>query len=385
VKETLFRVVRKNWRWAVALMVVGLLVYRTQFMAVEVAAKPVTSGNIVAEVMGTGSLEARYQTTVGSKIQDRVVEWKADQNDRVKAGDVLAKLDDAELRGEMGVAQATLDAAHATVKRLEAEEDRAKAVQEQAQRDYQRYSSLVESKSISQENVEKTRERLAIAEAEVEKAKAATIEAARQVTTAEEKIRYSGARLADTLIVSPFDGLVVRRDREVGDIVVPGASIFQIISLKELWISAWVDESAMASIAPGQPATIVFRSEPKKKYRGTVARLGREVDRETREFRVDVRADELPANWAVGQRAEVSIETGSKSGVVTIPLRLVVWNKGKPGVLVIEDGRAQRREIVLGLRGIEVVEVVQGLSLKDVLVVESGSGQLAGGQRVKRR
>jgi len=382
--ESLLSFVRRNRLWIAVVVLGGLLVYGIKSRPVTVKVQGLALGEIAAEVLGTGTLEARFQTTVSSKIQGRLVELLVDQNDRVAAGQLLAKLDDAELSQEVGIARATLVAAEATVKRLDAEEARARAVREQAQRDYHRYSALVESKSISQENVEKTRERLEVADADVEKAVASTAEAARQVALAEEKLRYSEARLADTRIVSPFDALVVRRDRESGDVVVPGTSIFQIISLKEMWVAAWVDESAMADLSAGQPASIVFRSEPKKKYRGSVARLGREVDRETKEFRVDVKADDLPGNWAVGQRAEVYIETARKKGVIVVPIRAIAWTNGKPYVWVMEEGRARRREAVLGLLGIDAVEIRKGLSEKDLLIVPSSIGQLSDGQRVER-
>ena len=76
-----------------------------------------------------------------------------------------------------------------------------------------------------------------------------------------------------------------------------------VVGLKEMWVSAWVDESASGSLAVGQPVRIVFRSQPDKSYSGEVARLARQTDRETREFLVDIRVKELPRNWSVGQRA----------------------------------------------------------------------------------
>lgn len=383
MNTTLTRFLRKNWGWLIVLAVIAAFVYRLKFMPVEVSIVPASEGEIVAEVMGTGTLEARFQTTISSKIQGRLAEVLVDQNDRVTEGQLVARLDDADLAQEVGIARATLEAAEETVRRVKTDEARARAVKEQAQRDVQRYSALVESHSISQENVEKTREKLAVADADAERAAAATTESVRLAKTAQERLLYSEARLADTRIVSPFDGLVVRRDRETGDVAVPGASIFQIISLKEMWISAWVDESAMAALAPDQPASIVFRSEPKKKYRGTVARLGREVDRETREFKVDVRVETLPNNWAVGQRAEVYIETGRKTGVITVPLKAIVWNKGKAGVFVANSGRAAFRAVTLGLRGIERAEVVTGLKQGDLCIVNPTALHIKEGQRVR--
>src|ERR1035437_7043733 len=101
---------------------------------------------------------------------------------------------------------------------------------------------------------------------------------------------------------SPYDGLITRRDRDSGGIVVPGASILQLVATNEIWVSAWVDETAITGLKTGQPARVVFRSEPAQSYAGEVARLGREADRETREFVVDVRVKELPENWIIGQQ-----------------------------------------------------------------------------------
>jgi HlyD family secretion protein len=379
------RLFKKTFIWVLALGVVAALVYRIKFMPVPVSIQPAGKAEIVAEVMGTGTLEARFQTTVSSKIQARIEKLFVDQNDHVTQGQLICQLDDAELRQEVGIAQATLQAAKSTVERVKAEDARSRAVMDQAQRDYQRYSALSETKVISQENVEKTRERLAIAEADVEKSAAAITEAQRQMNAAEQKLLYSEARLADTRILSPFDGLVIRRDRETGDVVVAGVSIFQIVSLRELWIAAWVDEAAMAGLQQGQPAWIVFRSEPRKRYKGRVARLGREVDRETREFRVDVTAEDLPGNWAVGQRAEVYIETGRKLNVFVVPMSALEWRQRKPGLFVVDNGRAMRRGVTVGLRGIDKIEISAGLSEKDRFVVDPETANLIDGQKVRPR
>ncbi len=377
--------VRRWLPWALAALAVGAAVFWVKLRPVTVSCEKAEVGEVKAEVLGTGTLEARFQTTVGSKIQGRLTQLHVDQNDKVTQRELLAQLDDAELLKEVAIARAVLDAAKATVERVRAEEAGSKAVWEQAQRDFQRYSALVETKAISQENVEKTRERLAVTQADVTKTAASVAEALRQVATAEERLSYSEARLADTRIFSPFDGLIVRRDRETGDIVVPGTSIYQLISTQEMWIAAWVDESAMSGLAVDQPARIVFRSEPKKHYQGRVARLGREVDRETREFRVDVRADSLPSNWAVGQRGEVYIETANHSKVLSVPLRAVVWRGGKPGIHIAIQGAAQWREIKEGVRGTDRVEVVKGLVAGDLVITKTSGpiDKLPSGKRIQ--
>lgn len=77
---------------------------------------------------------------------------------------------------------------------------------------------------------------------------------------------------------------------------------------------------------------------------------------------------QLPVNWAVGQRAEVFIESGHKFGVVVIPQKFLLWHEGKPGVFVNDDGRARWRNITLGLYGQQDIEVTKGLSIGDQIV-----------------
>lgn len=373
---------RKGWKWGLIAVALGLIVYKMKFGPVPVSTQPVATSEVVAEVMGTGTLEAHYQATVSAQVQGLIVELLADQNDWVKSGQPLARLDDSDLRREVTTQEAVLNAAEATVERANADEARSKALLQQARLDYDRYSGLLGSKSISQEQMDKTSQNLAVAEAELARATAAIAEARRQRVAARERLHFQQARLAYTRIAAPFDGLIVRRDRELGDIVVPGASIFLLVSPKEMWISAWVDESAMDGLAPGQPARVVFRSKPQKEYRGKVTRLGQEVDRESREFRVDVGVDSLPKNWGVGQRAEVYIETGRKSSVINIPLQALAWRKGTAGVYVANNGRAHWRNVSLGLRGLGKVEITKGLSKDEKVIIGPDPSQLVDGQRV---
>lgn len=363
-------------------ILIAIIGYKMKFAPIPVSTQPVAVGQVVAEVMGTGTLEAHYQSTVGSKIQGLIVELLVDQNDWVESGQLLARLDDSDLSREVSTQQAVLKVDEAAVERVKADAARSQAIHDQGRRDYERYAGLLASKSISQEVMDKNTQNLAVAEADVARAAAAIREADRQVLAAKERLHFQQARLADTRIFSPFSGLIVRRDRDIGDIVVPGASIFRLLSIREMWISAWVDETSMAELTPGQMARAVFRSEPKQNYQGKVVRLGREVDRETRQFRVDVGVDNLPQNWAVGQRAEVYIETGRKNDVVNVPLQAIVWRKGKSGVYLADNGKAKWKDVALGLSGIDKVEVTQGLSKDALIITGPNPSELTEGQRV---
>lgn len=378
------RWLRTGLKLLVVAVLAGVLVYKLQFSPAPVVSHLIARGPVVAEVMGTGTLEARVKTTISPRIQERLAEMLVDQGDRVIAGQLLARLDDGELKRQVEVSEAALASAKATADRVRVDEVRAQAVEQQAQQDHKRISGLVAAKVSSQSEMDKAIERLHVAESDLLRARAATVEAQQQVNLAEKNLAYQQERLTFTRIVSPYDSLVTRRDRDPGGVVVPGSSILQLISTNELWVSAWVDETAATGLALGQKARVVFRSDQARSYPGEVARLGRETDRETREFLVEVRVPKLPPNWTIGQRAEVYIETGHKADVLVVPQRFMQWREGKPGVFVAESGKAAWRDLTLGLRGREMVEVTQGLTAGEKVVAPTDSKQppLKPGQRV---
>ncbi len=378
---------RQSAQWLVLVVIAAAGVYRVKFAAVPVEAVEVKPGIVAGEVMGTGTLEARVKTTISPRLQERLAEVLVDQNDFVKAGQLLARLDDGELKRLVEVAAASLASAKATAERVRVDEARAQAVEQQGRQEHKRVSQLLETQVSSQAELDKAVEQLRVAEADLKRARAATVEAEHQVITAEKNLAYQTERFSFTRIVSPYDGLIIRRDRDSGGVVVPGSSLLQIVSTKELWVAAWVDETAATALATGQNARVVFRSEPERNYPSEVVRLGRETDRETREFLVDVRVRELPRNWTIGQRAEVFIETGRKSDVLALPQRLLQWRQAKPGVFAATSGRVAWHDVALGLRGAETVEITDGLLAGEKVVVPANPQQppLKPGQRVSSK
>ena len=373
--QTLRRVVRASGKIVVLAVVAGTVVYVARFKPVAVTGFTVETATVEAEVLGTGTLEARTRTTVSTKVAGRIAALLVDQNDSVAANQPLVTIEDGELRQQVEMAKATLEATRAALARAQADISRAAAVLAQASLDQERSRLLAEKKVATAEEFDKSRERFGIALAEMDRAKAAKTEIEYQVTASEQTLKYHQERLADTRLLSPFgNGLVLARYREVGDVVVPGTSIMDLVCLDEMWVSAWVDESALATLAVGQPAQVVFRSEPERPYAGQVKRLAKQTDRETRELLVDVQVAELPKNWSVGQRAEVHVRTASREGTLAIPPGLIVWREGRPCVFVREAGRARLREVGLGLRGRELVEITRGLRRGEVVVLAPGGG-----------
>lgn len=349
------------WKLAVLASVLGVVVYWVRYSPLSATEHRVDRGTIVVEVMGTGTLEARVQSIISPKIAGRIESIAVDQGDHVAANQTLFHLDDAELKQQVAIAEASIASAEAAIDRLTADQSQAVAVLEQAKRNHERAEQLMTRNATTAEEGERAAEALHVAEAGVARAAAAILEGRRQLVAAEKTLAYRQALLADAEIRAPFAGLIVKRHRDPGDVVMPGSPTLTLVSLDEIWVSAWVDETEMEKVRVGQPAKVVFRSVPDRQFEGEVARLGRETDRETREFVVDVRVLTLPENWAVGQRAEVYMETQRKDSVLKIPASLIRRRSDETGVYRRRGDFAEWCPLTLGLRSREDVEVIRGL------------------------
>jgi HlyD family secretion protein len=358
-------------KYPLVLAIVAGIGWYIRSQPMPVASHTVSKGPVVRSVMGTGTLEARIRTTISPKIQGRIAEVLVDQGSVVKAGQLLVRLDDEDLAQQVRMATASIDSSEATLGRFRAEIAQAKSTVAKTEADLGRTQKLIAANSISQSEFDQTQEAFELAKSGLLKADANLLEAEQQVNLNRETLKFQESRLADAKLLAPFDGLVIERERDAGAIVVPGSPILQLISLDELWVSAWVDETEMDQLRDQQPAKIVFRSQPLVPFDGVVARLGKQSDRETREFTVDVRALKLPETWAIGQRAEVYIETGRVDECVWIPASFLSKQGNEQGVFVHNDGVAIWRPLKLGIEGRDTVAVDDGLLSGDVIIKPS--------------
>ena len=377
--STWFRILR----WPVIIALIAGIVFYVRSRPTVVDSHEVSRATIVAEVMGTGTLEARVQTTLSPKISGRLAEVLTDQGDPVTAGQLLARLDDEELAQQVKVAEATVAAAEATMGRYRAEQQQAESAHSQADSEYSRLRKLIAANAVSDSELDQAKEAFESARAGVARASAGLVEVREQIALAKASLKYQQTRLADTRLLAPFDGLVIQRYKDPGAIAVPGTPVVDLISMDQLWISAWVDETQMGRLRDEQPARVVFRSEPNDSFSGTVARLGKQSDRETREFVVDVRALQLPENWSIGQRAEVFIEVDRSEDSLVIPESFVQVQDGQTGVFVDDAARARWRPVQLGLQGQGQVEILDGLAQGERILVSRTSRPLRDGERIQ--
>ena len=357
VKSTLF------------LLVAGVGVYAWKFSPIEAQSKPVSRTTLHQTVFGTGTLEAKTRVSISPYATGLVRTLHADQGDTVKCGDLLVEMNAEDITQQLAVAEADLAIAKASLQRNDAEIAAAKATLDYAKVTFERMDGLRQSNSVSQTDVDKSRQAFQVAVAHLEQAEKRKLELDAEIVRHEAQINYFRSKLAETQLKAPFDALVIRRNREQGSIVNPGVSIMDVVDTGQIWASVWVDETAMAAIRPGLPVDIIFRAMPDKKFPGKVTRTSRETDRETREYRVDIAPDSLPDNWVLGQRLEVDIHVGSIENCLSVPNRLICRDKQRTFVLVEEEGCIAERDVSIGVQTRQQTQILSGLSESDRVIL----------------
>jgi HlyD family secretion protein len=152
--------------------------------------------------------------------------------------------------------------------------------------------------------------------------------------------------------------------------------VFTLIDPKSVWVLAFIDESKAGEIALGEPADIVLRSRPNQRFRGQVARIEPESDRVNEERRVAIAFDMLPADFHLGEQAEVYITTLHLPQALVAPEAAIIGlGKNRGTVWTVEDGRLQQREVKLGHRLLDGrFEIIDGVPDKASVITQLRSG-----------
>ncbi len=349
--------------WAAALALVGFLVKRVLFTPPQVSLVHLARRDLTAQVYGNGTVEAKVVVGVSSRITGRITQVLADQGDRVKAGQFLARLEDDDFVAQVAQAQAELSRAKADTRAAEAGLNQAQASLLLAVKNAQRFRALVKDDLVSRQEAEQYDTADAVAKDEAARRQSA-LEAARMAeAAAKAAVALAASRLADTRILAPQDGIIVSRDLEQGGTVAPGLPIFTLADPALVWVKANVDEAMLPGVAVGRPATITLRSAPGRGFPGQVARLGRQSDRVTEELEVDVSFAPALPEFRLGEQADVLIVSASKDGALALPSATVNSRGDKRGVWRVQgDGRISFTPVVCGIEDrAGFTEIVSGL------------------------
>ncbi len=365
---------------AIGLIIVLLLGYRLFLYRPTVMVVAAQQQEVRGEVQGPGTVQSKVPVAVSSKITGILDKLYADQGDRVKTGQLLAELDTAELKARLAAARAAQERAQKDLGRSRATQAKAQANLVLAQSNYRRDFEVFKPGYISQAAIDTTSAALKVAAGEAGEARANVAAAEAALKQAAAEAHAAAATLDYTRILAPMDGLLTVRKAEVGDTITPGLPIFQMVDLGLIWVATWIDETQIAVLKEGQDAQIRLRSG--RNFSGTVVRLNKEADMVTREMEVDVKFAAPPEHLVVGEEAEVAISTG-RTRALAVPWMAVQEQEGHPGVLVVEGGVVQFRQIRLGLRDRRNVAVEQGLKAGELVVAPPSQAQP--GQKVRTK
>jgi len=272
---------KKKWMLAgvagvVVLAVIGVLGFR-RGDSLQYFGASVERGDIHDAVDLTGTVNAVVTVQVGSQVSGTIAKLNADFNSRVRRGDIIALIDPWILEGALLQASADLENAKANVTAADANLTKARAAADQAQRDFNRISSLAKTRVSTEQELEQARANDASARASVDAAAANVTQAKAAVNQKTAAVAVARTNLDHTIIRSPIDGIVVARNVDVGQTVaasLQAPTIFTIAQdLTKMQLYAKTQESDVGRIRVGQPATFKVDAFPKETFRGVVSQI----------------------------------------------------------------------------------------------------------------
>ncbi len=329
-----------------------------------------TAEQASAVLNATGYTYARVRAAVGAKITGRITELHVDEGDSVAAGDLIAVLDSEDLEAAVRRAEAAL---------IESTARLADAVREEG-----RQRRIVEAGVAPSADLDAAITTLQVARA--------------QVGTARASLDSVRAQLEYTVIRSPVDGVVIERTVEVGEMVAPGGftsqqstgALVRIADPTSLEVEADINESFIARIELGQPASIRVDAVPDHEYTGELRQIVPTADRQRAVVQVKVTIDDRDERLVPDMSCTVTfLEEGTDQAAleaepkILIPAVAVVTEGGRSYTWVVRDGSLVRSSIELGLEQDDnQFEVLSGLAGGEVVVRQPGP-ELVEGMRVR--
>ena len=298
----------------------------------------------------SGSLEAEQAATVRAEVGGSVLQMYADAGQRVKRGQLLARLDDNAVQDNFLSARSAVRSAETAL--------------ELARRNARRSERLAEAGAIADRDLE-------TAQWDVTNAEGALADAKARLSNAQEDLN-------DTKVRAPFDGMVSERPTDAGDVVQVGAALFSIVDPSRLRLEASVPAEKINRLRIGTEVEFTVGGLDRR-ITGRIDRINPVVDPATRQVRIYVAIPNLDRAVVAGMFAEGRVATDTKRAVA-VPLSAIDSRGNSPIVHLIRTGRVAQGAVQLGVRdeAAELVEVLAGVAEGDTLLLGSAQGVTPG-------
>jgi RND family efflux transporter MFP subunit len=367
---------------------------QAQPSALPVTVTPVRAQKVQRTAEFVGTLYANEEVAVSSELEGRIVSIAADLGDRVSAGAVLAKMNDAEFRFAVDQTEASLNE---TLAKLGLEKlpppafdvartspvIKAKADLDDAQAQLKRMTGLYEEKVISAQEYDTaaTRAKTALAayKASLEEAKALVASAHAK----EAQLGSARKKLRDTTILAPIAGSIAKRSISAGEFVKVGVHLFTIVQDHPLKLRGMVPERFAPELQPGQGVEVRVDPFPDKKFTGKISRISPAAELASRSFLVEGLIDNRERQLKPNFFAKATILTRTDPNALTVPQQALLTFAGVTKVFVIDKEIARERVVQVGIRvGANEVEITAGLKPGELVAI-SALTRLTDGAPVK--
>jgi HlyD family secretion protein len=341
-------------------------------------ARPAATGSAATVLNASGYVEPRRRATVAAKITGRVTEVLVDEGMAVEAGQVLARLDNADALRRTDAIRAGRDVARASLDEIEVN-------LADAERRLRRTRELREEGVASEQDLD-------TATATVDGLRARLIVAQRNLDEAEAQLAVALQDLENYTIRAPFAGIAVSKEAQPGEMVAPvfagGGGISTIVDMTSLEIEVDVNESYIARVTPGQPAVAVLDAYPGWRIPATVRTVIPTADRQKATVKVRLTFDELDPRILPDMGVKVAFQEtddevqDAPRAQCLIPRNAIRREGDRAFVFVVDGDVVERRAVTVGREIGGDAEILAGVSVGDVVVTEP-SNELSDGQRVK--
>ncbi len=360
-----------------------------------------------APLLRTLQFSARVATLsrvdVGSTVTGRVAQVRVAEGAQVRQGEVLVQLETEELRAAVTQALASERQAQARLAGLrstgrssaQAGLAQADSTLKAAEAELARTQQLVKQGFLSEARLDEVRRAVEVARAQQAGARAQTqanAEAGTDVAQAQAQLALASAataaaraRLAQAAVLAPTDARVLTRDVEPGQIVQPGKALMSLALAGPTQLTAQVDERFLDQLQPGQKAAVVADAFADQRFAARVLSIAPAVDAQRGAIEVKFALEQqAPAFLREDMTLSVEVETGRRERALVLPLSALRTQPSPTSatVLVAEAGRAQQRQLRLGLRTLDAVEVLEGLAEGDAVLLGSS---VPAGARIRAR
>jgi len=367
---------RRRWLWLTGIAVVvalGGVWFALQPRAVAVQTTPIVTtypSQQFVVLNSTGYVVAQRKAAISSKASGRLEWLGVAEGTRVKAGEIIARLDARDVAAQLDAARANVMVARAVLEQAEAENRDATV-------SLKRTQDLVARKFLPESALDQAKARADRASAGVASGKAGLAAATANSNNARVAVDY-------TQIRAPFDGIILSKSANVGDLVTPFSSaadskgaVVSMADMTTLEVEADVAESSLSKIQVGQPAEITLDALPDARFRGSVSRMVPTVDRAKATVMTKVRFDAIDPRVLPEMSAKVSFLSQPITAEQQKPLTAVspdalVQRDGRTIVLVVRDGKAVEVPVTPGSRIAELTAITGEVKTGEKAVLKPG-------------